>query len=141
MRQSLRAHVLYLDNTIRELQRRLAAPDMPAGELEDLQLQLTLAQSAVEYYRRAYELELSVSGSEPPSISGGSGGGGGDEAAGNASAGKKDKPSSTDRRAVRRRRTGILAGGLLHARRTDMAASEKWRVLVLDAQRGHGGVI
>lgn len=66
MRHSLRAHVLYLENTIQSLRERLTKPRLSAEEAEDLQLQLTLAESALEHYRQAYELELSVSGPEPP---------------------------------------------------------------------------
>lgn len=66
MRNSLRAHVSYLESTIRSAQDRLTQPNLSADEVQDLELQLTLAQSALEHYRKAYELELSVSGPEPP---------------------------------------------------------------------------
>ena len=66
MRHSLRAHISYLETTIRSAQERLAKPRLSPDEIEDLELQLTLARSALEHYRRAYELELSVSGPEPP---------------------------------------------------------------------------
>lgn len=66
MRHSLRAHILYLENTIRSVQERLNASCLSDEEVDDLKLQLTLAESALEHYRQAYELELSVSGPEPP---------------------------------------------------------------------------
>jgi len=40
--------------------------NLSLDEVQDLELQLTLAQSALEHYRKAYALELSVSGAEPP---------------------------------------------------------------------------
>ena len=66
MRHSLRAHILYLENTIRSVQERLNATCLSDEEVDDLKLQLALAESALEHYRQAYELELSVSGPEPP---------------------------------------------------------------------------
>jgi len=66
MRQSLRSHILYLENTIQDLRNRLTQPRLTPVQIEDLNLQLSLAESAVEHYRQAYTLELSVSGSQPP---------------------------------------------------------------------------
>jgi len=61
---------MYLENTIRSIRDRLDKPPLSVDEVEDLELQLTLAESALEHYRQAYELELSVSGPEPPHSSG-----------------------------------------------------------------------
>jgi hypothetical protein len=66
MRHSLRAHISYLETTIRSVRDRLAEPRLSPDEFQDLELQLTLAESALEHYRKAYELEVSVSGPEPP---------------------------------------------------------------------------
>lgn len=66
MRHTLRAHILYLENTIRSVRERLGKPRLEPDEIRDLELQLALAESALEHYRQAYELELSVSGPEPP---------------------------------------------------------------------------
>jgi hypothetical protein len=66
MRHSLHAHILYLENTIRSVQERLGKPRLTSDEIDDLKLQLALAESALEHYRQAYELELTVTGPEPP---------------------------------------------------------------------------
>lgn len=66
MRHSLRAHMIYLENTITSVQNRLAKRGLSIDEVQDLQLQLTLAESALNHYHKAYELEQSVAGPEPP---------------------------------------------------------------------------
>lgn len=66
MRDSLHEHVVYLENSIQDVRNRLTHPDLTPEAVEDLQLQLTLAESALAHYRQAYALELSASGSEPP---------------------------------------------------------------------------
>jgi hypothetical protein len=67
MRHSLHSHIIYLENTIQDLKNRLTRVHLCIEEFEDLQLQLATAESALTHYRQAYELELSVAGSEPPS--------------------------------------------------------------------------
>lgn len=67
MRHSLQSHIIYLETSIQDAKSRLAQINLTDEEVEDLHLQLTLAQSALEHYRQAYALELSLSGSEPPS--------------------------------------------------------------------------
>jgi hypothetical protein len=71
MRHSLHAHIVYLENLIQDVRNRLTQPALGPAEVEDLQLQLTLAEGALDHYRRAYELELSASGAEPPDSSAG----------------------------------------------------------------------
>ncbi len=73
MRHSLRAHIVYLENTITSVQGRLTKPGLSVDEVQDLQLQLTLAESALSHYHKAYELEQSVAGPEPPSRADGEG--------------------------------------------------------------------
>lgn len=65
MRHTLHSHIIYLENTIQDLKNRLTSPRLTADEILDLQMQLTLAESALTHYREAYALELSVSGSDP----------------------------------------------------------------------------
>lgn len=65
MRHTLHSHIIYLENTIQDLKNRLTSPRLTADEILDLQMQLTLAESALTHYREAYALELSVAGSEP----------------------------------------------------------------------------
>jgi hypothetical protein len=67
MRHSLHSHIIYLENTIQDLKNSLTRAHLCIEEFEDLQLQLATAESALTHYRQAYELELSVAGSEPPS--------------------------------------------------------------------------
>lgn len=59
----------YLQNSIQDVKNRLSREDLTAEEVEDLQLQLALGESALEHYRQAYELELNFAGSEPPNPS------------------------------------------------------------------------
>lgn len=65
MRRSLRSHIVYLENTIQSLRDSFTKPGLSIDEVQDLELQLTLAESALAHYRAAYELESSVSGAEP----------------------------------------------------------------------------
>lgn len=65
MRHSLHSHVVYLENTVQDLRNRLTGHLSPE-ESEDLTLLLVQAESALEHYRKAYELETGVSGPEPP---------------------------------------------------------------------------
>lgn len=67
MRHTLRAHIIYLENTITSVQGRLTKPGLNVDEVQDLELQLTLATSALEHYHKAYALEQSVAGPELPS--------------------------------------------------------------------------
>jgi hypothetical protein len=57
---------MYLESTIRSIRDRLGKPVLTIDEIQDLELQLTLAESALEHYRQAYALELTVAGPEPP---------------------------------------------------------------------------
>ena len=70
MRHSLRAHIVYLENTIQSVREHLTKPGLKVDEVEDLELQLTLAESALDHYRQAYALELSVSRPDPPQMPG-----------------------------------------------------------------------
>jgi hypothetical protein len=66
MRHTLHSHIIYLENSIQDVKNRLTQPNLTEEEIEDLHLQLTLAESALEHYRQAYTLELSLAGPEPP---------------------------------------------------------------------------
>jgi len=110
MRHSLHAHILYLENTIRSVQERLGKPRLTPDEIDDLELQLTLAESALEHYRQAYELELSVSGPEPPERPDArSKGGKGEEETPNPDK-KKDGLTRSKRGAMKRSRAGAPFG-------------------------------
>ena len=66
MLNPLRSHIIYLENTIQNLRNRQTSSDLAIEEVEDIELQLSLSESALDHYRRAYALELKISGSEPP---------------------------------------------------------------------------
>jgi hypothetical protein len=106
MRHSLHAHIVYLENLIQDVRNRLTRPALGPAEVEDLQLQLTLAESALDHYRRAYELELSASGSTPPDTSADTNSGG------NANGTDKQDP---------KKRSGLAAGATKRARRNPRA--------------------
>ena len=66
MLSPLQAHIKFLENTIQSLKNRLARPGLSIEEVEDIELQLSLSESALEHYHQAYALELKISGGEPP---------------------------------------------------------------------------
>jgi hypothetical protein len=66
MLHPLRSHIIYLENTIQSLRDRQTSSDLTIEEIEDIELQLSLSESALDHYRRAYALELKIPGSEPP---------------------------------------------------------------------------
>lgn len=72
MRHSLQSHIAYLQKLIQNLTARLAEPGLAPEEVEDCELQLALSESALEHYRQAYELELTVSNPDPPAHPSGS---------------------------------------------------------------------
>ena len=67
----LRSHVAFLEGKIQTLRGQLAGANLTVEDVEDIELQLSLSQSALDYYRRAYELELKVAGDGPPGGSNG----------------------------------------------------------------------
>ena len=64
MRHSLHSHLLHLEIAIQSLRDQLTGV-LTAAEREHLQGQLSAAELALVHYRKAYELELSVSCPEP----------------------------------------------------------------------------
>lgn len=66
MRHSLHAHIIYLENKVQSLRDRLTSTGITPAEIQDIEQQLSVAELALQHYREAYALELSVSGSEPP---------------------------------------------------------------------------
>ena len=90
MLHPLRSHIIFLENTIQSLRNRLTGPGLAIEELEDIELQLSLSEGALDHYGRAYALELKVSGTEPPNDPTGS--------EPNASGQGPEKPSSTKKK-------------------------------------------
>jgi hypothetical protein len=117
MRHSLRSHILFLENTIQDLRNRLTSSRLNVDEVQDIELQLTLAESALAHYRQAFALESSVAGSEPPSQPG--------ESGNNGSAGgpAESKPDKDKGRLVASAqiRTKVLRVGLLRPSRRGRA--------------------
>ena len=72
MKNSLHTHIIFLENTIQSLRNRLTRPGLTDEEIEDIELQLSTSESALDHYRKAYALEVTVSGPEPPNQSSGS---------------------------------------------------------------------
>jgi hypothetical protein len=66
MRHSLHSHLVYLENAIQDFRNQLTGAHLSVEILEDIELQLATAESALTHYRQAFALESSVSGSEPP---------------------------------------------------------------------------
>jgi hypothetical protein len=66
MLHPLRSHIIYLENTIQSLRDRLTRSNLTIEQVEDIELQLSLSESALDHYRQAYALELKISSSEPP---------------------------------------------------------------------------
>src|SRR5579859_5278589 len=80
MRYSLHSHIIYLENKIQSFRDRLTRSRLTPGEIQSLKMQIAHAELALEYYREAYALELSISSSDPPNSSGaGSRGGAGSQ--------------------------------------------------------------
>jgi hypothetical protein len=79
MQTPLQSHIKFLENTIQNLKNRMTGPGLSVEELEDIELQLSLSESALDHYRQAYELELEISGSEPPNRPAGAEDGGGSQ--------------------------------------------------------------
>ncbi|MFP5235508.1 MAG: hypothetical protein ACLGSD_06375 [Acidobacteriota bacterium] len=107
MRHSLRAHIVYLEGIIRSAKERLTAHHLSDEEIEDFRLQLTLAESALEHYRQAYELELSVSGPGAPDQPGSQSNGTAGDA--NHRSGKDRNGGRGGSRSARRKRARALA--------------------------------
>lgn len=57
MYQSLHDHIIFLEQQIQVLSDLLTTQQLPTGERDRLAEQLQLATTAVEHYRKAFELE------------------------------------------------------------------------------------
>ncbi len=66
MRHSLQSHIVYLEKAVQDLRSRLSRPNLSIDELQDIELQLALAEGALSHYRHAFELEASIAGPTPP---------------------------------------------------------------------------
>ena len=66
MLSPLQAHIEFLENTILSLMNRLTRSGLSIEEIEDIELQLSLSESALKHYHQAYALELKIPGGGPP---------------------------------------------------------------------------
>ena len=72
MRHSLRTYILFLENTTESLRNGLTCPGLSIEEVEDIKLQLSTSESALEHYRKANALEAELTVPEPPNHPSGS---------------------------------------------------------------------
>ena len=91
MRNSLRTHIIFLENTIQSLRNRLTRPGLSIEEAEDIELQLSTSESALDHYRKAYALEAELTVPEPPDHPSGSEPAGEDDAPEKSSSRKKNE--------------------------------------------------
>lgn len=62
----MHSHIIYLENKIQALRDRLTGPRLTSEERQGIESQIYHAELALEHYREAYKLELSVSSPQPP---------------------------------------------------------------------------
>lgn len=60
MHRSLREHITQLEQRIESLEAALADPDRTTTEKVDLRLDLEIAERALTYFRKAFELEQRI---------------------------------------------------------------------------------
>ncbi len=105
MRHSLHSHIVYLENWIQTLRDRLTTGRIGADEIREIERQLTNSELALEHYREAYALELSLSTPEMPDGATGEAGGG---AGGPGKSDAEKKKGSLTAVAVRRRKKTLV---------------------------------
>jgi hypothetical protein len=91
MRNTLRTHIIFLENTVQSLRNRLTRPGLSIEEVEDIELQLSTSESALDHYRKAYALEAELRVPEPPNHPTGSEPAGEDERPEKSSSRKKNE--------------------------------------------------
>lgn len=101
MRHSLHSHIVYLEETIRQLKGRRTSSRLTVDEVQDIELQLAMAEGALAHYRRAFELEIKVANPESPNEPAGPEGEGGSDAPGNSTGDQKKGGPSGKKRAGR----------------------------------------
>lgn len=60
MHNSLRHHILFLEDALQELNRQLTSPSTPPDVRATIEERITLAASALRNYREAYETEAEL---------------------------------------------------------------------------------
>jgi hypothetical protein len=106
MRHSLHSHIIDLENRIQTLRDRLTSGRIAADEVGEIEQQLANCELALEYYRQAYALEVSLSDPKMPGgATGESDGGAGGP--GRLGQGKKSRPGSTVARVQKAHRASL----------------------------------
>jgi hypothetical protein len=110
MRHSLHSHIIYLEIKIQSFRDLLTRSHLTGDEIESLKAQISHAELALEHYRQAYELELSISSPETPDgPESKSSGGSGAAEKGNAEKTNKGR-AAIAARARKKARVGVLPG-------------------------------
>lgn len=110
MRHSLHSHIIYLENRIQSLRDSLTKSRVNREELEELERQISTAELALERYREAYALELSVDDPDSPDSSDTETNGGRGERGGLSSDHKQGGACSITARARKGARVRMLPG-------------------------------
>ena len=130
MRHTLHSHIIYLENKIQALRDRLTRRHVSPAELHDLEQQISLAELALERYREAYLLELSISNPEPPDSSGANPDRGAEPHGDASSEGKKKGRAAivarTKERTRERRLPSIAAAGAKGDGRARSGTTARW---------------
>lgn len=110
MRHSLHSHIIYLENRIQSLRDSLTKSRVNREELEELERQISTAELALERYREAYALELSVDEPDSPDSSDTESNGGCGEREGSSSDHKQGGACTTASRARNIARVRMFPG-------------------------------
>jgi hypothetical protein len=89
-------------------------------EIEDIELQLSLSESALDHYRQAYALKLKTAGSEPPTLPIGTGG--------------KDGGQRGEKSSAKKKREGLVAADAGVCRRLNLKDKQ---ISNIGRQHGH----
>lgn len=127
MRHSLQSHIVYLENKVQSLKDRLIKRHSTSDEIQDLKAQIFHAELALEHYRQAYALELSISNPRPPDSPGMNSADGADTPKKAESEKKKPRLSAIGARRKKRAPAGLL---FLFASQSDYA-----RICVRQSQK------
>jgi hypothetical protein len=62
MQRTLREHIDYLEQKIEALKREIDEPGKSAHDVEQVSIDLGIAERSLAHFQKAYELELKLSG-------------------------------------------------------------------------------